>query len=124
MIFVPMQRREALAPTRRSRELESRLEEQIRVFRREQPELTEAEVRAAVQRLAPPSDDDGIAPVRRRQVAALGVAAVAAIAGAVVATTRGTGGATGNAEAVVPVIAAVCVALAVVFVVVRFRARD
>lgn len=122
MIIVPM-RSEAPAPTRRSRELASRLEEAIREYRRQEPGLTESEVRAAAASLATP-DEDAVAAIRRRQVIAVSAAAVLAVLGVVLSATSG-GDVDGNtaSKTAMPVIAALIGAIAVVAAVLRIRAR-
>jgi hypothetical protein len=60
--------------TRNSRELNKRVEEAIRDYRRDHPELTEAEVRAALMQSTPGADAPGV--VRRKRVLAAAIAAV------------------------------------------------
>lgn len=79
----PMQ---APSPTRRSRELGKRIDELVLDYRRQNPELTDAEIRAALVQSAPPGDS---VDVRRRRAFAVGV--TAAIVGAFVAVGSNSG---------------------------------
>jgi len=85
MIIVP-----GLPPmqeTRHSRELNKRVDDVVRDYLRAHPDMTEAEVRAALMKSAP----GGIAPdvARRRRVAGVGVAA--ALVGAFTAVSSAGG---------------------------------
>ena len=85
MIIVP-----GLPPmqeTRHSRELNKRVDDVVREYRRDHPDMTEAEVHTALMKSAP----SGVSPdvARRRRVAAIGVAA--ALIGAFTATANAGG---------------------------------
>jgi hypothetical protein len=73
--------------TRNSRELNRRVEEAIRDYRRDHPEITEAEVRAALMQSTPGSD----APGAMRRKKAVAVAIAAACVGAFTATASAGG---------------------------------
>ena len=108
-----------LQQTSNSRELGRRVEQVIRDFQRDHPEMTEAEVRAALAQSTP-----GDAPelVRRRKVLGAVIGALTAAAFGVMAATGGGtrfGGGTGTWQ-IMGAVAAVC---AVVFILIRLARR-
>lgn len=123
MIIIPT-RQEPPAPTRRSRELGARFEEALREYRRQEPGLTDDEVRAATAGLVAP-DEDAAAALRRRRIMVAGLAAAIGMVGAVISATRGAGGTapTGWAQSAQPLLIAIIVALAFVAVAIRLRSR-
>lgn len=70
MLFAP-DTTSSLQQTRNSRELGRRVEQAVREYRREHPETTDAEVRAALMQSATPGDDEGL--ISRRRYAAIGM---------------------------------------------------
>jgi len=76
-----------LQQTRHSRELSKRVEQLVRDFQRDHPELTEDEVRAALMASAPAGDAPEV--VRRKRAFAVGM--VAATVGAFVAVASNSG---------------------------------
>ena len=77
----------SMRETRHSRELNKRVHEVVREYLRDHPDMTEAEVRAALMQAAP----GGLTPnvERRRRIAAIGAAAAAV--GAFTATASAGG---------------------------------
>lgn len=116
MIIVPGP--PALQETRHSRELNRRVEEAIRDYRRDHPELTEADVRTALMQSTPGGEPGYI--VRRRKAAAVGVAAAAV--GAFTAVAGGGGKFTGQTWILVCAVLLVVGALA--FAAIRLARRD
>lgn len=90
MIFIPMPQ-QTTTQTRHSRELSRRFDQVVRDYQRDHPELTDAEIRAALAHSAATSDD-GDTPGANRRIAVLGIAAALGVAGAVVAATQGSRG--------------------------------
>ncbi len=122
MIFIPMQQQ--VAPqTRNSRELGRRVEQVVRDFQRDHPELTDAEIRTALAQSVATTDDPETTG-RNRRIAVVSTAAALGIAGAILASTQSSGGGTASGEWkwVSVVVAIIVIALAVIRVV--GRARD
>jgi hypothetical protein len=107
-----------LPQTRHSRELNKQVDDVVRDYRRNHPDVTDGEVRAALLRSSPAGELPGVA--RRKMVA--GVAVGAAMAGAFAAMARSGGtfaGATGW------MIGGIVVAvLAIAIAVLRIAQRD
>ena len=76
-----------LQETRHSRELNKRVDEVVRAYRRDHPDMTEAEVRTALMKSAPGGVSADVE--RRRRFAAIGVGA--ALVGAFTATASAGG---------------------------------
>jgi hypothetical protein len=109
-----------LQQTSNSRELGRRVEQVIRDYQREHPEMTEAEVRAALLHSTP-----GDAPevVRRRKLLGIAIGAFTAAAFGAMAATGGGARSIGG-TGVWQIIGAVAVVCAVVFVLIRLARRD
>ncbi|CAG0931617.1 hypothetical protein PLCT1_01843 [Planctomycetaceae bacterium] len=121
MIFIPMQP-QAAPPTQHSRELGRRVEQVVRDYQRDHPELTDAEIRTALSHSTGTRDDpDAVA--RNRRVALITVAAALGIAGAIVGATQpAAGGGSGNDLLMKGVSIAIAV-IAVAFAVIRIIGR-
>ena len=107
-----------LQETRNSRELNRRVEEAIRDYRRDHPEVTEAEVRVALMQSTPGSDAPGV--VRRKKAVMVGVAAAAVGAFTAISSSGGKF----NNQTWVLVCGIVAAAAAVAFVIIRLARRD
>ena len=109
-----------LQQTSNSRELGRRVEQVIRDFQRDHPEMTEAEVRAALVHSTP-----GDAPEIVRRKRALGIA-IAMLGAGVFTFMASTGGGTrysGGTGGVWQIIGAVAAICAVVFTLIRLARR-
>ena len=116
MIIVP-----GLPPmqeTRHSRELSRRVDDAVRDYRRNNPDVTEAEVRTALLQSTPAGVSPDVA--RRRRVAAMGVAAAAV--GAFTASARAGGDFNNRTWLLIVGIVGAVGALA--FVAIRWARRD
>ena len=107
-----------LPQTRHSRELKKRIDEVVRDYLRDHPDMKEAEVRAALMESAPA----GVSPVvdRRRKAAAVGVAA--ALVGAFTATA--SAGGNFNSQTWMLISGVVAAVGAVAFAAIRLARRD
>lgn len=90
-IHTPMITHAATTQTHQSRELASRLEETIRQYKRDHPDLRDEEIQMALAQAGPATVDEEAA-VRQRRVALAAVAAVLGVFGAVAASTVGSSG--------------------------------
>jgi len=118
MLIVPG--RPPLQQTSNSRELGRRVEQVIRDFQRDHPEMTEAEVRAALAQSTP-----GDAPevVRRKRVLGIAIAMIGVGVFTFMASTGGgarINSGTGGAWQIIGVVAAI---VAVAFTVIRLARR-
>lgn len=118
MLIVP-----GLAPlqqTSNSRELGRRVEQVIRDYQRDHPEMTEAEVRAALVHSTPGDSPD---VVRRRKVFGVAIGALTAAAFGVMASTGGGTRYSGGSGVwlIIGAVAAVC---AVAFTLIRLARRN
>lgn len=116
MIIVPAVRQ--LNETRHSRELNKRVDQVVREYRRDHPDVTEAEVRAALLQSAP--GDESPYVVRRRKVAGVGIAA--ALVGAFTAVS--SAGGTFNNQTWMLILGIVAAVGAVTFAAIRLARRD
>lgn len=124
MVFVPTTiiTQAAQASTRQSHELASRIEETIREFKKEHPELRDDEVQMALTEAARGStDEESSARQRRIALAVIGavVGVFAAVGAATVGSSRGDGG--GSVLTWIPMaaVAATIVGIAIVRIVRR-----
>lgn len=86
MIIIP-ERTEPPPQTPYSRELARRIEQQVRDYKREHPDLTADEVRAALMQSTPAEDSTNF--MRRKRIAAIAMGAAVAGAFAVMASNSG-----------------------------------
>lgn len=104
--------------TRHSRELAKRVDDVIRDYRRDHPDLTEADVRTALLRSAPGGDAPDV--VRRRRIVTGAV--MAAAVGAFTATASAGGKFTGPTW--IMILGVVAVVGAVAIAAIRLTQRD
>ena len=116
MIIVPLHT--SRQETRHSRELSSRVDDVVRDYRRDNPDVTESDVRTALLRSAPAGDAPDV--VRRRRAVGVGIAAAAV--GAFTATANAGG--TFNRPTWLLVSGIVAAVGAVAFVAIRWARRD
>ena len=104
--------------TRHSRELNKRVDEVVRAYLRDHPDMTEAEIRTALKQSTP----GGVSPdvERRRRVAAMGVAAAAV--GAFTATA--SAGGSFNSQTWMLIIGIMAAVAAVAIAAIRLARRD
>jgi hypothetical protein len=111
--------------TRHSRELGKRVEQLIRDYQREHPELTDDEIRAALAQSSLTSDDDAQALQQRRKLVvtvAVGLAVAGLIAGTVL--DKGAGAASsGFGSGEWPVLSITIAVVVVAFAVIRMISR-
>ena len=107
-----------LQETRHSRELSRRVDDAVRDYRRDNPDVTEADVRTALLKSAPAGDAPEL--VRRRRIVA--VALMAAAVGVFTATASAGGKFTGPAWMVILGVVAVVAAVAIAAI--RIAQRD
>lgn len=109
MIFIPgLPPLPAQSHTRLSRELGTRIDNLVRDYKRQNPELTDGEIRAALLQSAPAGDSPEV--VRRRRAAAVGVAAAVFGAFVAIGSNGGTLPIAGETWKIVGIVAAVGVA--------------
>lgn len=109
-----------LHQTRHSRELARRVEQAVRDYQRDNPDVTESDVRTALLQSAPGGDSPEV--TRRKRV--MGIV-VAVLIGGVVALVASTGGGRfGEGTAVWQVVGVIAAVLAVVITAIRFTSRN
>ena len=86
MIYIP-ERPEPPPQTRHSRELARRVEQEVRDYKRQHPELTEDEVRSALMQSTPAGDSTDL--TRRKRIAAIAMGVAVAGAFGVMASNSG-----------------------------------
>ncbi len=128
-MFIPIHAA-AVKPTqtRHSRALSQRVDQVIRDYKRDNPELREDEIRAALAQSSPVTGDEG-GDARRRRITAIALAGAVALGAGILGTLRaGDGVAAGSGAAaapgqsvwaIVPIV--VAVAAAIVGMIVRAR---
>jgi hypothetical protein len=109
-----------LQQTRHSRELGRKIEQLVRDYQREHPDVKESDVRAAVSQLA--SGGESLETIRRKRI--LGVVMATLMAGAFAAMAASGGGQFENNTAVWRVIGVVVAVVALGLTAVRMARKD
>ena len=109
-----------LHQTRHSRELARRVEQAVRDYQRDNPDVTESEVRTALLQSAPGGDAPEV--MRRKRMMGL---VVAVLMGGVFALVASTGGGRfGEGNAVWQVVGVIGAVIAVAITAIRFASRN
>lgn len=118
MIIVPGM--PPLQQTRHSRELGRKVEQLVRDYQRENPDVTESDVHSALAQLTTPGESPGVA--RQRRVLGVVIGALAAVAFGVMASTDG--GRFENNTTVFRIIGALAAIFAIAIAAVRLARRS